>query len=222
MLELTRPQLQRAIIILSLFHISIIAISNYLVQIPFQLFGLDTTWGTFSFPFVYLTTDLTVRIFGSNNARKIIFWAMLPALLLSYIISVLFFAGAFQGTASLSIFNIFVFRIAFASFTAYTIGQLADIKVFSKLRKSSKWWVAPSGSSIIGNLLDTIIFFTVAFFACSDPFMAANWPQIAAVDYGFKLFISLLLFIPLYGIFLRYLTEKLLKVPTAQIPSTAT
>ena len=38
--------------------------SNYLVQLPVSIFGFHTTWGAFSFPFIFLATDLTVRIFG--------------------------------------------------------------------------------------------------------------------------------------------------------------
>lgn len=210
MRTLSKSQIQRALFILVSFHIFVIAASNYLVQIPFQVFGVFTTWGTFSFPLVYLATDLTVRIFGAQKARKIIFAVMIPALIISYIISVLFYEGAFQGFSSMAEFNTFVFRIAFASFVAYVFGQLADIKVFSNLRKNKKWWVAPSASTIIGNLLDTIIFYVVAFFASSDPFMASHWPEIAAADYGFKLFVSLLLFLPIYGIVLRALTNSIL------------
>ena len=55
------------------FPYFIIAASNYLVQFPFQIFGIFTTWGAFSFPFIFLATDLTVRIFGAPLARRIIF-----------------------------------------------------------------------------------------------------------------------------------------------------
>jgi len=215
MLVLSDAQIKRALAVLITFHIVIIAASNYLVQIPVQIFGLQTTWGAFSFPFVYLATDLTVRIFGASDARRIIFGAMLPALAISYIVSVLFFEGAFQGTAGLATLNVFVLRIAFASFVAYAIGQLADIKVFSKLRQNKRWWVAPSASTIFGNLLDTVIFFSFAFYASSDAFMATNWPEIATVDYSFKLLISLLLFLPAYGVLLRILTDKILVQPVA-------
>ena len=218
MLVLSDAQVKRALLILVSFHIVIIAASNYLVQIPVQIFGLHTTWGAFSFPFVYLATDLTVRIFGAAEARKIIFGAMLPALIISYLVSVLYFEGAFQGAAGLATLNTFVLRIAFASFAAYAIGQLADIKVFSRLRKNRRWWLAPSASTILGNLLDTIIFFSFAFYASSDAFMSANWPEIAAVDYGFKLLVSMLLFLPIYGMLLRIISDSIL-AETAKEPS---
>lgn len=219
MLHLTKAQIHRAVLILSLFHIFIIAASNYLVQLPVQFFGLHTTWGTFSFPLVYLATDLTVRIFGAADARKIIFRAMGPALLLSYVISVLFFEAQFQGLTPLATLNTFVFRIAFASFAAYTIGQLADVKIFSRLRQNKRWWLAPSASSILGNLLDTFIFYFLAFWQCSDAFMATHWVEIGTVDYGFKLFVSIILLLPLYGAFLRLLTNRILAEPSHPITS---
>ncbi len=213
MRSLSNAQISRALIILTTFHVFVIAASNYLVQIPFQIFGLFTTWGTFSFPLVHLATDLTVRIFGAKDARKIIFMVMIPALCISYVISVIFYEGVFQGFQSLTDFNTFVFRIAFASFTGYVIGQLADIKVFSHLRKNNKWWVAPAASTIVGNLVDTIIFYAVAFYNCSDEFMTVHWPEIAAVDYGFKIVVSLLLFLPLYGIMLQFLANRIVAEP---------
>ena len=81
----TAQQSRQALWRLSLFHILIIASSNYLVQLPIEMMGVHTTWGAFSFPFIFLATDLTVRIFGSALARKIILCAMLPALLVSYL-----------------------------------------------------------------------------------------------------------------------------------------
>lgn len=207
MFSFTDAQLKRALVILVVFHIVIIAASNYLVQIPFEVFGVLTTWGTFSFPFVYLATDLTVRIFGKQPARKIIFFTMFPALIVSYLVSILFFEGRFQGFYGLMDFNGFVFRIAFASFVAYLFGQLLDIKVFSYLRDNRKWWVAPAASTVLGNLLDTIVFYSVAFWESSDQFMALHWPEIAVVDYLFKIVVSLLLFLPAYGVLLNFLTD---------------
>ncbi len=205
----TAPQQQRALFVLVGFHLLVIAASNYLVQIPVDIFGFQTTWGAISFPFIFLATDLTVRIFGSTLARKIIYTAMLPALLLSYVFSVIFYEGQFQGFTALSELNTFVARIAVASFLAYTLGQLLDVTVFNRLRSSKRWWLAPAASSMIGGALDTLIFFSVAFYQSSDAFMAANWPEIATVDYAFKLLISLALFVPAYGLLVRTLAARL-------------
>ena len=198
----------RLILLMALFHILVIASSNYLVQIPFQMFGLHTTWGAFTFPFAFLATDLTVRLFGRKPARKIVLCAMFPALLVSYLVSVLFDGGQYH-PEGLTSFNAFVGRIALASFTAYLLGQLLDITIFNRLRQLRRWWIAPAASTVFGNLLDTLCFFSVAFYHSDDVFMAGHWPEIAAVDYGWKLIISMLLFLPLYGLLLNALQKTL-------------
>ncbi|WP_392564444.1 7-cyano-7-deazaguanine/7-aminomethyl-7-deazaguanine transporter [Orbus wheelerorum] len=207
----TLKQQRNSLYQLAFFHILIIASSNYLVQIPLSIMGFHSTWGAFTFPFIFLTTDLTIRIFGANLARKIIFVVMLPALLLSYVISVLFFDGHWMGLSSLSHFNLFIFRIALASFSAYLVGQLIDITVFNYLRQNSKWWVAPTAAAIVGNMIDTFIFFSIAFYRSDDVFMSTNWVEIATIDYGFKLLICGLFFLPLYGVLLNILLNNLLK-----------
>lgn len=187
--------------LLTAFHIAIVIASNYLVQLPITLFGFHSTWGAFSFPFIFLATDLTVRLVGKSPARSVIAWAMLPALVASYIVGVLFHEGHFNGWGALSEFNTFVFRIAFASFAAYVLWQLLDIQVFDRIRQKNRaWWLAPAAASVFGQALDTVAFFAVAFWRSPDAFMAANWVEIAVVDYVIKLIVSLLLFVPAYGV----------------------
>jgi uncharacterized integral membrane protein (TIGR00697 family) len=194
-------------------HIAIIIASNYLVQLPFELWGVHTTWGAFSFPLVFVITDLTVRLIGAPAARRVVARVMVPALLASYAISVLFFEGRFNGWQALTEFNGFVARIALASFLAYVVGQLADITVFAWLRRLPQWWIAPATSTILGGLLDTAVFFSVAFYRSSDAFMAEHWVEIAAVDYATKLAFSLVALLPLYGAALRALLRWLPPVP---------
>ena len=134
---------------------------------------------------------------------------MIPALLFSYLISVLFFETHWVGWSALTQFNSFVFRIALASFAAYLVGQLMDITVFNYLRKNRSWWVAPSASAIFGNGIDTIVFFAIAFYKTSDEFMANHWVEISLVDYSFKILICGLFFLPLYGIILNFILKKL-------------
>lgn len=190
------------------FHILIIISSNYLVQLPIDLFGFHSTWGAFSFPFIFLATDLTVRLIGKTEARRVITRAMVPALIASYIVSVLFHEGSFNGVGALGEFNSFVFRIAFASFAAYVLGQFLDVQVFDRMRRNHvQWWVAPTASSVFGQALDTAAFFSIAFWHSSNPFMATHWGEIAVVDYVIKLAVSLLLFVPMYGIALNVIVR---------------
>ncbi|MDU6131862.1 MAG: 7-cyano-7-deazaguanine/7-aminomethyl-7-deazaguanine transporter [Klebsiella pneumoniae] len=205
----TTVQRKKALVWLSLFHMLVITSSNYLVQLPISIFGFHTTWGAFSFPFIFLATDLTVRIFGAPLARRIIFAVMVPALAISYGISALFYMGEWQGFAALGTFNLFVARIAVASFMAYALGQILDVHVFNRLRQSRRWWLAPTASTLFGNISDTVAFFFIAFWRSPDPFMAAHWGEIALVDYSFKVLISIIFFLPMYGVLLNMLLKRL-------------
>ncbi|OQS45054.1 hypothetical protein B0T49_19740 [Chromobacterium violaceum] len=211
MFAFTDRQHLSALIRLSMFHIAIIASSNYLVQLPITVFGFHTTWGAFTFPFIFLATDLTVRIFGAPLARRIILAAMVPALAISYLVSTLFYQGAWQGFQALEHFNLFVARIAAASFAAYALGQILDVQVFNRLRQLRAWWAAPAAAMFFGNISDTLSFFFIAFYKSSDPFMAANWVEIALVDYSFKVLICMLFFLPMYGVVLKMIVKRLLR-----------
>lgn len=195
--------------LLAALHLAIIVASNYLVQWPVQLFGVLTTWGAFTFPLVFVATDLTVRLLGQHAARGVVARVMLPALAVSYVVSVLFQEGRFAGWQALGEFNGFVARIALASFVAYVAGQLLDIAVFARLRRRPQWWAAPAASTVLGSALDTALFFGVAFHRSSDAFMAEHWVSIALVDYATKLLISLLAFLPLYRLLLESLARPL-------------
>lgn len=204
-------------LLLACFHILIVASSNYLVQFPITVFGFKATWGAFTFPFIFLATDLTVRILGAHEGRRIIFYAMFPALVVSYFVTVGFRNGIWLGITNLFTFNLFVARIAIASFSAYVIGQLNDIFVFNKLRKHKQWWHAPLASAIFGNLTDTFTFFVIAFYKTSDTYLSENLFEIAAVDYTFKILVNAVLFLPLYKVILDWLTARLQRTDVKNI-----
>lgn len=198
---------------LFIIHVFIIVLSNYAVQIPVTVLGIETTFGTFTYPFIFVTTDLTIRLFGAHKARIVIFLAMIPALIISYIVGTIFSYGSYQGLSAITIFSVFVFRISLASFSAYVIGQIADILVFARLRKLKQWYAAPAASSIAGNFLDTFVFYAIAFYQCPNEYMAQNWIQLGIVDYIVKVCASLALFVPIYGVILAFIAKYIVKRP---------
>ena len=66
--------------------------------------------------------------------------------------------GQYQGLSALSEFNMFVFRIAFASFCAYVFGQLLDVLSIQPFTSTKTWWIAPSSSMTFASLADTFMF----------------------------------------------------------------
>ncbi|MGP1939472.1 MAG: 7-cyano-7-deazaguanine/7-aminomethyl-7-deazaguanine transporter [Arsenophonus sp. ET-DL9-MAG3] len=210
MFKLTSQQKNKSIICLSFLHIFFIIISNYLIQFPIIIFYFHATWGVFTFPFIFLITDLTVRIYGPSLAKKIIMVVILPGLFFSYIFSTLFYEGKWQGFIVLNKFNLSVARIVIASFTAYAFGQFMDIFIFNKLCSYRYWWVAPIISMFFGKLLDTISFFFIGFYQSNNYFIVINLIEIALVDYSINLFICLLFLLPAYRLLLNSILSYIL------------
>ena len=77
------------------------------------------------------------------------------------------------------------------------------------LRQLKVWWVAPASAMFFGNISDTLAFFSIAFYHSSDAFMATHWLEIALVDYGFKILVCMVLFLPLYGVLLGRILARL-------------
>lgn len=133
----------------------IVLASNILVQFQFDHFGLGEllTWGAFTYPFAFLVNDLANRRFGPGVARTVVIAGFILAVLLS----------VYLATP----------RIAIASGTAFLAAQLLDIGIFNRLRQG-RWWRAPLVSSIFGSVLDTALFFSLAFA-----------PYFAGLDFAF-------------------------------------
>ena len=146
---------------------AIVLVSNVLVQFPINPW---LTWGAFSYPVAYFVTDVCNRTSGPALARRVAWVGFSVGLILSVL-----FAPV---------------RIAFASGAAFIISQLLDVAVFNRLRRAS-WWKAPLFGSAAASIVDTSIFFCVAFVGST-----IAWLPLAAGDLGVKLFMALALLPP--------------------------
>jgi uncharacterized integral membrane protein (TIGR00697 family) len=190
-------------------HVFLLTLSNILVQYPFELFGFHTTLGAFTYPAIFILTDLTTRLSTAKKARKIIFQSMLPALLISYSLAAYIEAHDSQEWSDIfGVIHPLPLRIAGGCFVAYVLGQLLDIQVFQRYRNNASWWVAPVLSTTVGNTADTLLFFGIAFYHCNHSVLSQHWIEIASVDIFVKIFISLLAFVPIYGLILKKMTSK--------------
>ena len=167
----------------------IVTLSNYLVQFPVKYFNLENllTCGAFTYPISFLITDLSNRKYGKKIAKKVVYFG--------------FFCGLFA-TFYFSISNIDLIslRIAFGSGIAFLTAQLIDINIFDKLRRK-KWFIAPLTSSIIGSIIDTLLFFSIAFYGTG-----INWLSLSLGDLTVKILVALIMLIP-FRILLSYIKE---------------
>ena len=184
---------------------TIVVASNILVQ--FLIFDGLLTWGAFTYPLAFLVTDLMNRIYGSAAARRVVFVGLIVGIVCSLIGSQI----------QLEFGPAVPIRVAIASATAFGVAQLLDITIFNKLRMGV-WWLAPLGSTLVSSIVDTAIFFGIAFAAVfnqlspaaaeqvawaqdSVPFFLAGppaplWVTLAVADWGVKIAVALVALIP--------------------------
>ena len=157
----------------------VVLISNYLVQFPINHLGLSEvlTYGAFTYPITFLITDLANRAYGKLIAKRIVYIGFFIGILLTIFISTNF-------SDMISI------RIAIGSGTAFFIAQNLDIKIFDMLRKKI-WYIAPLTSSVFGSIVDTFLFFSIAFYATG-----ISWISLAFGDLAVKFFMALSMLIP--------------------------
>jgi queuosine precursor transporter len=145
----------------------VVVSSNYLVQFPVNTW---LTWGAFTFPVAFLVTDLTNRAVGAKAARRVAFAGFAIAVLVSLAVA--------------------PWRIAFASGVAFIVGQLLDISAFSRLRALT-WWKAPLIGSLVASVVDTGLFFFLAFYGSG-----MDWFLLAAGDLAIKCGMAAVLLAP--------------------------
>ena len=184
---------------LVILHTLVIAVSNYLVTIRFDLFpgaelplfgSFPLAAAAFTFPIVVVATDLTVRLVGKQAGRAVVAMAIIPAIIASVLVL-------------LALGDEHAYRVGLASGTAYAVGTMLDVYVFQHIReRMSAWWIAPAVSTIAANIIDTYAFFYTAFYP-------APWVGPVAFNNTLtKIVIGLIVFLPAYGLLLSYLKSK--------------
>ena len=157
----------------------VVLASNYLVQFPFNHYGLGQilTYGAFSYPIAFLITDLANRSYGKVVARNVVY--------IGFIIGI-----SFTLIFSTNFTDLISIRIAIGSGTAFLVAQLLDVKIFDNLRKK-QWFIAPLTSSIIGSTVDTFLFFSIAFYSTGVP-----WVTLSIGDLTVKVLVALTMLVP--------------------------
>ena len=162
-----RAYLARGMVVACIAMVAVVAASNYLVQFPLNDW---LTWGAITYPLSFLVTDLTNRAFGPARARQVVYVGFAIGVALSILLA--------------------DWRIAAASGSAFMVGQLLDISVFDRLRRAD-WWRAPLIGSVLGSIVDTALFFSLAFAGTDVP-----WVTLALGDLAVKLVLAIFFLAP--------------------------
>ncbi|KUP06514.1 membrane protein [Bacillus coahuilensis m2-6] len=170
-------------------------LANIQVVKQIELFGLTATLGNTMYASAFLATDLLNEKYGKKDAQKAV-WLGFSTLLIMIVVMQLAiqFTPHPEDFAQGSLETIFglIPQIALGSLAAYIVSQMSDVYVFSFLKKhfpkDSQFWIRNNGSTMISQLIDTLVFTSIAFYG----YEFHIWLQIFITTYILKWIVALL------------------------------
>lgn len=168
--------------------IGLLLISNIVAVKLIAAGPLIVDGGVFLFPLVYIVGDVLAEVYGWRASRWAIYAAFVLSALASLTIWVVQLSPAAPGWENQESFEAvlgFVPRIVFASLVAFLVGQLINAWVLVRLRARTSGRFLRTrliGSTLIGQLVDTVVFCTIAFFG-----EITGWDFIGYVALGYAI-----------------------------------
>jgi queuosine precursor transporter len=129
--------------------------------------------GTLVFPISYIFGDILTEVYGYRRSRRVIWMGLFVTALMGFFVwlaGILPGESAWQGYAGQNAYNAIlggVSGLVVASLAAYWMGEFSNSFVLAKMKIATKgrWlWSRTIGSTIIGQGVDTVVFFVVATF----------------------------------------------------------
>ncbi|ALJ01029.1 queuosine precursor transporter [Rufibacter tibetensis] len=182
-------------------------------QVPVMGTKLDfnLTAGVIIWPVVFITTDIINEYFGKDGVKRISF---LTAGLIAYAFVVILAATSLppaqfwqdinsQGPKGAAFDINFAFNKVFSqglgiivgSLVAFLVGQLLDAHVFHLLKRltgSRKIWLRATGSTLISQLVDTVVVLFIAFYIFGDWDLTMVL-SVSVINYLYKFTVAVLL-----------------------------
>ena len=157
--------------ILTALTTTVLIVSNLASTKMFDFFGTGLVWdgGAILFPVSYVLGDVITEFYGFKGAKKVIWTAFamnLIAVFALFIVQLLPPGTGWENQLAYETIIGFMPRIVAGSLIAFVSGQILNAYVFVKIKEITKGkylWQRAIGSSFVGNLVDTVIFTTIAF-----------------------------------------------------------
>lgn len=151
--------------------VTVLVCSNVIGAAKVATFGgIAFGAGVLFFPISYIFNDVLTEVYGYARARKVV-WAGFGALIFASIMSFVVVAlppaeDWLDQNAYETVFGQTP-RIVFASIAAFFVGELSNSYVLAKMKIQTKGrflWLRTVGSTIVGEGVDSAVFYPVAFF----------------------------------------------------------
>ncbi|MBI3573495.1 queuosine precursor transporter [Candidatus Kaiserbacteria bacterium] len=162
--------MQRKVIALALYLASLFAANTLGLKIMPFIFGTHLSVAVFSFPVVFIMTDVVGEVYGKRVAKFFVLAGFIAtALFIGYSFLSLAMpwsqAGMWAHDSYNQIFGISV-RIAIASLVAFLVAEYQDVLSFFFFRERlglKPFWLRSNLSNLWSQLLDSTIFMVIAF-----------------------------------------------------------
>jgi len=157
------------IFIASLVTCNLIANKFVTVDLGFKVFIVSA--GILPYPFTFLVTDLISELYGQKKANLVVLAGFFASM---FVLLFLWLGGQFNAIPdSLVTDQVYdsvfrnAWRIIAASMTAYLFAQFIDVRIFhfwKKLTNGKHLWLRNNASTVVSQLLDTILVICILFF----------------------------------------------------------
>jgi queuosine precursor transporter len=142
----------------------------------FQVLGVDIALGIFDagtlvFPISYIFGDILTEVYGYKRSRRVIWTGFFATAVMGFFV---WFAGAlpgesqWQGYAGQGAYDSIlgsISRLIVASLVAYWLGEFTNSFVLAKMKiaaQGKQLWARTIGSTLVGQAVDTLVFFVIA------------------------------------------------------------
>ena len=182
--------------IVSAIFVGLLIISNVGATKLISAGPLIVDGGAFLFPLVYIAGDVLTEVYGFRAARRVIIVGFAMAILAAFTFWLVQISPSAPGWENQSAFEAvlgFVPRIVFASVCGFLLGQILNSWVLAKIKqrtKESALWVRLIGSTAVGELADTLVFCTIAFYGVIT---GADFINYVVVGYFYKTLLEVVL-----------------------------
>ncbi len=171
----------------------ILIVSNVASAKLVSFWGLTLDAGTVLFPLSYIFGDVLTEVYGYAASRRVIWLGFGSTVLASAVfllVGVLPPSPEWGGQDAYMAILGLTPRIVAASLLAYLVGEFANSYVLARMKvamEGKMLWARTIGSTLVGELLDSVIFVLAAFWGVFDtgvivPLIVSNYVFKVAVE----------------------------------------